>query len=521
MAGNEEINRVGIELYVDDQTATGIDQATSHITAKLEDVGNSIEGNLGKASQGYLADTAKGASNLATKFGSATDASNMMGKTINRVTNMFNPFNIGLGLVIGAVGSLVAAIKQSFEAFDKYAEKMQDMIDKTQKFIDSDKEMTRKRLMTEAGFGEKQFEAEKLSEEAYKVEEEYKKAKAALGEFYTTSVAEIEAGAIVIGFQDELERREAIVASLKRQTEELKATAKARLEESEAARRAKIEEGIVGFVKSGTGIGSNKTKGAGRTKVEDYSGIIDAGDALAMMNAQTEREQQDAIDRLRRKKEEEEKITEITTSAAEKRKAYLDDLRYKEIQARQKLGEDEIAYEKEKQEEMLRIERETAQRRMEIIDGLGGAALTLANMGGRIASSVAKTEKAKAKAEATTAVIIASINAALEVARAISSYPDFVGMAAHAAGAAAYIAAAVLAAKYGGGTPATSSAKGAGGGGGREAFGPPSNGEETRGVTIVIQGHVFSPEGGADFVKRAMEASEDQTNPGRTRRDVR
>jgi hypothetical protein len=50
---------------------------------------------------------------------------------------------------------------------------------------------------------------------------------------------------------------------------------------------------------------------------------------------------------------------------------------------------------------------------------------------------------------------------------------------------------------------------------------PPGDEEGTTRTTIIVEGHIFSPEGGAGFVRDALEASENQTNPGRTRKDMR
>jgi hypothetical protein len=518
MAGSEEINRVGIEVYIDDQTAAGLSAVEGNVEKSAGDIGQAMDQNLGGGAKAATQQVDK----LSKSVANATDTNNLASKSVNRLTKMFNPFNIGIGLAITGIVALgkhlydvaVGPIEKSIEQFKDLNKELNEFADTVEKRIVSD-------LRKMSGVSEDEWERVDLLKKIKEGEESLismrEKAAAEVAGLVATGDTERERFRQAILVKAGYEEQKEVVDRLRSSLEDLNTVETMRLGQSQSATNVTKQEyegkyGKPEEFKSGFEIkfGTPEITRPGEQTEALFKRMADmAGEVGLMMNEAWANAS--AVNSELVNKELEQVVS------AEK---YKLDARRGGVEAELELQEMRFASVEEIEKRMTESAAAQAQERMRIMEGLGGAALTLANMGGKIAASVAKTEKAKAKAEAVTAVIVASIQAALEVARAISSYPDFVGMAAHAAGAAAYIAAAVLAAKYGGGSPQTISSKGAGGGAGREAYGPPDSGE-TRSNTIIIQGHVFSPEGGADFVRRAMEASEDQTNPGRTRKDVR
>jgi hypothetical protein len=182
------------------------------------------------------------------------------------------------------------------------------------------------------------------------------------------------------------------------------------------------------------------------------------------------------------------------------------------------LNEQYYQYVEEMEQKAAENRQANVERFIATTESVAGTISTIVETVGKVAAAAIKDEKKRMQATAAITAILESIAAAVEIAKAIGAYPDVIGIAAHAASAAAHITAAVLAAKYGGGGVTTPSKSAGGGAAG--AFKPQGEGEGTRSTTIIIQGHIFSPEGGAGFVRQAMEASENQRDPGRTRKEM-
>ena len=136
------------------------------------------------------------------------------------------------------------------------------------------------------------------------------------------------------------------------------------------------------------------------------------------------------------------------------------------------------------------IDREMEARREsaeELADIQNGVASGFQVLNDAILLSAGSSEKAQKQAQAVmagVAVVEAGIQAALEVARAAASYPDVVGMAAHATAAAAFVVAGVKAATMGGG----SAPSGGGGAPAARTGGPSMSGgsHERGGDTIIV-----------------------------------
>jgi hypothetical protein len=525
----DDTNKVIIEAELQNNTAAGMAEVKGEINRGTQEIVMS----LGAIQDALEKKGGGGAAGSTDRFGSAikrvADANGLAAKAVNRLTKMFNPFNIAMGLAVGAVAAFVASLKDAFKEFDNYISKMDEAIKKTQDFIDADSLAARARRMKGAGYGEKQFEAEKLAEEGYKAEALLKDAEKRLEERFNLVQGWQAEGVGGLGTDEELERLRALVNVLRTQTEEIKNRTKARLEEADAERAAAIKEGILGFVKKGTGQGSSTKKGDGGSEEPKGSMYADFGpsrkemaDRIAAAYAWEREQQANAI------KAEEDMRIEAFNAEFDQEIARSEKLMELDLMRNRARNEaDAIALEEriQDQEEAIRQEEEINRQRMQLIDVVGQASLGLVSVAGKVAAASAKSEKQKQKAEAVTAVVYSSIQAAIELARAIQSFAsgpaEYANGALHLVSMAEFIAAAALASKYGGGSVGTTGKSAGGGGAGREAFMPPGDEEGTTRTTIIVEGHIFSPEGGAGFVRDALEASENQTNPGRTRKDMR
>ncbi len=515
---SDSINTVTIVAEVEDNTAAGLARVESNVGASAEQIGEALDAKVGGSAISGGAKVDK----FSRSVGNATDANNLASKSVNRLVRMFNPFNIAMGAAIAGVTALgkhlydlaVGPINESVEKFQALNNELNDFANEVEDRIVSDlrkmsgvsdAEWQRIDLLKKIKEGE-----ESVAEIRRRANEEAQKLKTTEGmrNFFEQQLL------AKFGYEKQAEA----VDTLREKLEKLDELEKMRLGQSMSATNVTAKDIKKQYGRTARGKDEEVT---GLDPFGLSGAIPSPGEMVDRLSGWIPAVEGEVNGFFGRMIQGWEAFAEAQAGTIDRANQQIEQMQDENFARAQTISENQIRLAEETAAEQTRIEEEYARRRMEIIDGIGGAALTLAEMGGRIASSVAKTEKAKAKAEATTAVIIASINAALEVARAISSYPNFVEMAAHAAGAAAYIAAAALAAKYGGGTPQTTGAAGGGGGGGREAFGPPQTGEDMGKTTIIIEGHVFSPEGGAGFVKSAMEHADNQDNPGRTRRDMR
>lgn len=514
----DEINSVTISVEVEDNTAAGLQALESNVSSSASQIGQAFDN---KAGGGALAGS-EGVGRFDRALRNATDSSNLGAKAVSRLVRMFNPFNIGIGL---AISGIVALGKSIMDAVNGPMERIHESMRQTIKDSEDLRKSLSEQLMTDLekaeGLSAYELKKKKLGHDLSMLEEE----KARLEDKIRDDEQSI--------FSDE----EKLKWSSKRlqglfaeDDEWVKINAEINktvdlIEEVKRTQEALAMSEAVGAPASGasTITGKKEKKGSGK---EFHGDILpDLGKFLQKEWKQIGKDydtfMQGKIDSFNtwfdyqvEKAGEEISLEEATNQLlAEMDKDLLQD----QIEEN-KAAQDQMLKDKR---DAARLEIELQQERLSYIDAIGGALLTSVDIAGKVAAANVKSEKAKQKAEATTAVIMSSINAAIETAKAIASYPNIPAMIAHAAAAAAFIAAAALAAKYSGtGVQKISGSAGAGGSD-REAFGPPSTGEDMGRTTIIIQGHVFSPEGGADFVRRAMEASEDQRNPGRTRTEVR
>jgi hypothetical protein len=179
------------------------------------------------------------------------------------------------------------------------------------------------------------------------------------------------------------------------------------------------------------------------------------------------RDQAEALREQIRLLDERQAEAEATMAFREREAEWIQQNKEAELEAMEARSE-MMARLRDEERASREAEAENLRRKIGAMEGYAGAFMTVgsavSDVFGQLASSEEEGSEAAKRYAKTQGSILAAmsfVNAAIEVARAVGSYPDVIGIAAHAASAAAYIVAGGMAISQLGGdatAPATSAA---------------------------------------------------------------
>lgn len=505
---NEEVNRIGIELYIEDKTPEGLSQAQTAAEQHANRFGQSLNAALSpaakKASQS-LYEAEKQTNKFDNALKNATDVSGMGAKAVNHLASMFNPFNLALTAVVAGVALLSKTILDAVDtAFNQYNRALEETIKSTKTLADTTAESIEKERLAQLGYTDSMIKAMEIRRQIQVAESALLKAQI---EYQTNAGAAIGYNAKNLGWltgtmDKNLEARRNNIQAIKDTIQTLKQEAEYLSKQSVEQRTKEVISNLPKpkqEVKPGKEVLPTGEPGM-------FSRWFDAVPNLDEISSQA------ALVAETIRVNFYEKVAEFRRLGVEDEKDKLQKI----LDANRTIHESKMALEQaEFDQRQLNMQKMVTTT--ELVGGIvGGITQTV----GKVMQAAIKDENKRAKASAAITATMESIAAAVEVARAIGSYPDPVGIAAHAASAVAHVAAAVLAAKYGGGG-ATAPTKSAAGAGASEAGAvAPAPEMQKSTMTVIVQGHIYSPLSGAKWVREAAEAGEQERNPGRERSEV-
>lgn len=508
MPGNEEINRIGIELYIDDKTPEGLADAQSHALASSEKFGAALNNNLSdssrKAAESFGAVT-KANDRFSDSLSKATSIKEHAIRSVGRMAEMFNPFNLAIGAAVVGIRALGAALMKAVrDDLTQYDEALKKTTEETKKLADATKEAMDRQVALNSGVTETHLQAHELIVKRNEATLALGKAEEDLVKFRKFAMY-YEAGTFV-SLQDEIKARESNILKMRMEIDKLNELIgrKRAAAESEVAVAGAPELVPINNKPVNNKPGAPAPVQVGKPGMFStlMAGLPSIDEAMNYASSYVDVVQGELYGAL------------MAADTAWTEKANENTAR--RVDANRTAYETMLALERG----LLAERQANMMRHVEMTEDIAGTISSITQTVGKVAQAAIKDEQKRMKATAAITAILESIQAAVEIAKAIGAYPDVVGMAAHAASAAAHITAAVLAAKYGGGGATTPSKSAAGTGAAASGAVSPAGEEQKATTTIIVQGHIFTPETGSGFVRSALAAGENQRNPGRDRTEM-
>lgn len=499
----DDINRVQIEFEVVDKTADGIAKVEDKATQSAENIGQAMDKKLGEGA----ASSARKVDNLARSVNKATSAKELAAQSLQRYTSMFNPFNLVMGVAIAGIAALAKGVYDLATGPQRELEKaVRDTsaaLEQATKAINSYYEAT---LIAFAGMSQAQqlrrsqaIELNKLDMLRLDMERMmYQQAKTAQEQI---------GGNILEHYMN--------IRQGNKEYQELTL----RIDEARKASEKLADVERLGAIRSATGGAAAGIAGAGGAKQKKATGARAADEGTgSMFGGIISGAVQNAMEEAEFMLTLQETTLAAIKGGEELQLQWEDEKTQSIIEMNRRMYEETLLMEQNATNIRAQNIRDFVTNTELVGDAIGSVVQTV----GKVTAVAIKDEKKRMQATSAITAILESIAAAVELAKGLSTMlSNPAESATHFAGMAAHIVAAVLAAKYGGGGATAPSASRGSAGAGGGAFRPSGDDSGKTQTTIVVQGHIFSPEGGADFVRSAYEASENQRDPGRVRTEVR